>query len=320
MELISAVVTDINRNVAATLKLCGPSILTQGKFAEQTISILASIITKSHGCQQDIGDEADESLDDEESSEYDWLVIDTALDVVIGLSAALGDQFSEAWKIFQKPVMKYASSQTNYERSTAIGVIAECTANMGGGVSQFTAPLLKLLLHRLTDEDNETKSNAAYAIGLLVFHSTDSATYLPAYTEILRKLEPLLHTKVARTLDNASGCVCRMIMAHQDQVPIDDILPVLVGLLPLKEDYEENKPIYECITGLYQHNNQTIINLTPQLIPIFASILGEPSEQLENDTRSKVVEVVKFIHGKNASLINGNPVLTQFVLSREPGW
>jgi hypothetical protein len=193
---IRAVITDINRNVAATLKLCGPSILTQGKFAEQTISILASIITKSHPCQQDIGDEADQSPEDEESSEYDWLVIDTALDVVIGLAAALGSQFSEAWKIFQKPVMKYASSQTNYERSTAIGVIAECTAHMGNGVSPFTAPLLKLLLHRLTDEDDETKSNASYAIGLLIYHSTDSNTYLPAFKEILRKLEPLLHTRV----------------------------------------------------------------------------------------------------------------------------
>ncbi|EHK99024.1 putative importin subunit beta-4 [Glarea lozoyensis 74030] len=294
-EVDRAVITDINRNVAATLKLCGPSILTQGKFAEQTISILASIITKSHPCQQDIGDEADQSPEDEESSEYDWLVIDTALDVVIGLAAALGSQFSEAWKIFQKPVMKYASSQTNYERSTAIGVIAECTAHMGNGVSPFTAPLLKLLLHRLTDEDDETKSNASYAI------------------EILRKLEPLLHTQVARTLDNASGCVCRMIMAHQDQVPVDDILPVLVELLPLKEDYEENKPIYECITGLYEHQNPSIMALTPQLIPVFAAVVGEPAEQLEPDTRSRIVAVVKFIHAKDASLIQGNQVLSQFV-------
>jgi hypothetical protein len=104
-----------------------------------------------------------------------------------------------------------------------------------------------------------------------------------------------------------------MIMAHQDQVPVDDILPVLVELLPLKEDYEENKPIYECITGLYEHQNPTIMALTPQLIPVFAAVLGEPAEQLEPDTRSRIVAVVKFIHGKDASLIQGNQVLSQFV-------
>jgi hypothetical protein len=249
LRTISAVVTDINRNVSATLKLCGPAIMTQKDFAERMTSTIASIITKSHPCQQDMGDD-DDHEEEEESSEYDWLVIDTALDVVIGMSKALGDQFGELWKIYMKPVMKFASSQTNYERSTAVGVIAECTRNMGASITPFTGQILKLLLHRLSDEDPETKSNAAYAIGLLVLYSTDSATYLPSYKTILTKLEPLLQTQHARTLDNASGCVCRMIMAHHDKVPIDDILPVLVDLLPLKEDYEENEPIYTCIAGL----------------------------------------------------------------------
>lgn len=245
-------VTDINRNVAATLKACGPAILAQESFAQRCTTILAAIVTRSHPCQRDLGDDEEDRTDvgEEETSEYDWLVIDTALDVVIGLSNALGSQFAEVWKIFQKPVMKFASSQTNFERSTAVGVVAECTAHMGAGVTPYTPVLLKLLLHRLSDEDPETKSNAAYAIGLLIYHSTDSAAYLPSYNTILSKLEPLLQTQRARTLDNACGCVSRMIMAHQDKVPVDDIIPVLVDLLPLTEDYEENKPIFECITGL----------------------------------------------------------------------
>lgn len=221
---------------------------------ERTTSILAAIITKSHPCQQDLGDDDDhEDLEEEESSEYDWLVIDTALDVIIGLSAALGPQFNEIWKIFQKPIMKFASSQTSFERSTAIGVVAECTQHMGSSVTPYTATLLKLLLHRLSDEDPETKSNAAYAIGLLVFHSQDSDTYLPSFNTILGKLEPLLQTEHARTLDNACGCVSRMIMAHPDKVPVSDIMPIVVEMLPLKEDYEENKPIFECITGLCKY-------------------------------------------------------------------
>jgi len=214
-------------------------------------TVIAAIITKAHPCQNDMGDDDDhEGLEEEESSEYDWLVIDTALDVVIGMSKALGEQFSEGWKIFGKPILKFASSQTSYERSTSVGVIAECTRNMDGGVTPYTAQLMKVLMHRLSDEDPETKSNAAYAMGLLVFHSKDTATYLPNYNQILTKLEPLLQTRSARTLDNACGCVSRMIMAHQDKVPVGDIMPVLVDLLPLTEDYEENVPIFECITGL----------------------------------------------------------------------
>ncbi|KAH8816216.1 armadillo-type protein [Xylogone sp. PMI_703] len=309
-EVDRAVVTDINRNVAATLKLCGPALLTQENFAEQTTTIVASMITKSHPAQQDLGDDEDpETAEADESSEYDWLLIDTALDVIIGMATALGDQFGELWKVFQKPVMKFASSPTNYERSTAIGVIAECTQAMGAAVTPYTETLLKLLLHRLDDEDAETKSNAAYAVGLLVYHSTDSAAYLPQFNTILRKLEPLLHTQVARTLDNACGCVSRMIMAHPDKVPIGDIMPVLVGLLPLKEDFEENKPIFECIAGLYHHQNPTIIELTPKLIPVFAHVLGEPAEQLDAVTRKNVIDTVKFIGSNQPSLVEGNETL-----------
>ncbi len=302
--------------------------MTQANFAERMTSTVASIISKAHACQQDMGDDDDhEALEEDESSEYDWLVIDTALDVVIGMSKALGDQFGEMWKVYQKLILKYASSQTNYERSTSVGVIAECTRNMDSGVTPYTAQLMKVLMHRLSDEDPETKSNAAYAMGLLIFHSKDTAAYLPSFNQILGKLEPLLQTRRARTLDNACGCVSRMIMAHQDKVPVDDIMPVLVDLLPLTEDYEENTPIFECIAGLCKqnpptshtkdeltniadhHQNSTIIELTPKLIPIFASVLSEPEEQLDDSTRAKVVATVKFIAEKNPALVQGNEKL-----------
>ena len=41
-----------------------------------------------------------------------------------------------------------------------------------------------------------------------------------------------------------------MVTAHPDRVAIAEYLPLLVDRLPLKEDYEENKPIYECMFKL----------------------------------------------------------------------
>lgn len=244
------VVTEINRSVAFTLKACGPSILGQKDFMEQVITVLGTIITRSHPSQQDLGDEDEEQAALQGSSEWDWLTVDTALDVVIGLAAALGAQFAEIWKVFEKPIMKFVSSQESLERSTTVGMLAECVNYMGGACSPYTSTLLRPLLHRLSDEDKETKSNAAYAIGQLVFHSQDEKTYLPEYNTILTKLEPLLQIKDARLQDNAAGCVCRMIMAHPDKMPIANVLPALVDLLPLKEDYQENKPVYQCIHKL----------------------------------------------------------------------
>src|SRR5204862_6935191 len=103
--------------------------------------ILTAIINKQHPCQMDLGADADEEFNPEESSEYDWLLIDTAFDAIIGLSVALGHTFGELWKIFEKTIMKYASSQENIERSTAVGLIAECINGMGAAVSPYTSTL-----------------------------------------------------------------------------------------------------------------------------------------------------------------------------------
>ncbi|CAJ2505859.1 Uu.00g132530.m01.CDS01 [Anthostomella pinea] len=289
------VVTEINRSVAFTLKACGPAILGQQGMMEQIITVIGTIVTRSHTCQLDMGDEDEDQDPSQGSSEWDWLIIDTALDVMIGLACALGPQFAEVWKVFEKPVMKFVSSNEAIERSTAVGVVAECVAYMGSAVTPYTSNLLRTLLHRLSDEDKETKSNAAYATGQLVFHSEDAKAYLSSYPQIMGKLEPLLQIKDARLQDNAAGCLCRMILAHPDHVPIADVLPALVDLLPLREDYEENKPVYQCLHELYVISNPTVQELTPKLLPIFHKVLSPPEEQLEEETREVVMEMVRIL-------------------------
>ncbi|KAK4655064.1 hypothetical protein QC762_405040 [Podospora pseudocomata] len=310
-EADRSVVTDINRNVAATLKTCGPAIIADNVFLTETITAVGAIITRSHPCQQDLGDD-DEEQEVLGSSEYDWLVIDTALDVVIGLAIALGPDFNELWKIFEKPILKFAGSEAeNIERSTGVGVIAECAANMGETVTPYTEKLLKLLLKRLSDTDQETKSNAAYAVGQLIFSSTASNIYLPHYQTILQKLEPMLQIPEARIKDNAAGCLCRMIMAHADQVPLPHVLPALVGLLPLKEDFEENTPVYQCISKLFELNEPTIQGLAPQLIPVFEAVLSPPADQLDDETREIVRHIVQGLFKLNQGLFNNHPTVLQ---------
>lgn len=62
-----------------------------------------------------------------------------------------------------------------------------------------------------------------------------------------------------------------------------------------------------------QHGNATMINLSPQMMPVFAAVLDEPAEQLDEATRAKVVEMVKFIASKDVSLIDGNAVLMKYL-------
>ncbi|KAF2713475.1 ARM repeat-containing protein [Pleomassaria siparia CBS 279.74] len=297
-EMDRGTVTDINRDVAATLKLCGPALLLTetGNVVDEMAQQLLDVISKHHPCQQDLGDEIEEEDILDESAEYDWLVIETAMEALTALSVSLGESFAPLWKMFEKPVMKYASSQESTERSAAVGTIAECVANMGAACTPHTTAILKLLLHRLSDEDPETKSNAVYGIGLLCEKTTNEAEILKALPQIFAKIEPLLNAQdQARLLDNTAGCVSRLISKHPEKIPISEVLPRLVQLLPLREDYEENKPIFRMIVQLYQANEPTIVQLTPQLMKVLEAVLSPPEEQLEEETRSQLTELVTYL-------------------------
>jgi hypothetical protein len=235
------------------------------------------------------------------------------MEVITCLSVALGPSFGELWKAFEKPIVKYASSQESIERSAAVGAIAECIGNMGAGCTPYATNLQKLLVHRLSDEDPETKSNAVYGIGLLCENTTNDGEILNSLPTIFSKLEPLLGAQdQARLLDNTAGCVSRFISKHGDKIPIAEVLPRMVQLLPLREDYEENKPIFSMIVKLCkssstvvsfyhanclldQANEPTVQQLTPQLMSVFEQVLGPPEEQLEEETRSQLVELVKYL-------------------------
>jgi len=289
-----SVITDINRNVAATLKACGPAILVaKDGGLQEIISVVSMIITRSHPCQQDLGDEEEEVQLEEGSSEYDWLVIDTALDVVVGLAAALGPAFGELWKIFEKPVLKLASSTEDLHRSTAVGTLAEIIKYAGEAITPFTESLGQAVARRLSDPDPLAKSNAAYAIGLLILNSADTGKTFPLYPQLWEKLEPLLSVTEMRMTDNVAGAVSRMMLKNPDGSFVAEALPAVVKVLPLQEDYEENSPIYQNIFKLYEQSNQTVQQLTPQLLGIFEKALGGPDDQLEPETREIVQRMLQ---------------------------
>lgn len=305
-----SVVTDINSNVAATLKACGPAVLgNKDGMLQEIVTVVGLILTRSHPCQQDLGDEQEEQDAEGGSSEYDWLVIDTALDVVVGLGAALGSDFAELWKILEKPVLKLASSSEDLHRSTAVGGVAEIIKYTGNAITPFTDSLGQALVRRLGDNDALAKSNAAYALGLLILHSGETGKTFPMFGPLWEKLEPLLSVNESRMTDNVAGCICRMMTKNPDNGFVAEALPAVIGVLPLTEDYEENAPIYECIVKLYKESNSTVQQATPQLLPIFEKVLSPPEEQLESETRQMLQQTIQMLYKAQPGLLANHPNL-----------
>jgi hypothetical protein len=195
--------------------------------------------------------------------------------------------------------------------------MAEIITGMGPAVTPLTTKFLQVLMRRLTDEDMQTRSNAAYAVGRLVEKSNSDQEIVNAYPSILEKVESYLRVSEARLPDNAAGCLSRMILKHKDKVPIADVLPALVDTLPLKNDFDENEPLYRMICQMCKFNpcllpvsihhfpnillpdkweDETVRSLTPRLIPVFQAVLTGDSDQLEDERRAELIELVSWLN------------------------
>ncbi|BFZ57666.1 hypothetical protein PYCC9005_004719 [Savitreella phatthalungensis] len=299
------VVMEVFRNLAETLRLCGPALLGSSDELEALCNNLVAVLKGEHACQEDdaafaFGNDAgpaDEDEDDvfveaDESSEYEAMLLDAAADVVIALASTLKASFETPFGIFLPLVERLARSQNSSERATAVATLGEVAAGLGQHVSVYTDRIFSCLMNGLGDNDREVRSNSAYAVGLLCQFSSQDLT--PQYLSILQKLQPLFAGDNHRfAKDNAIGCTARMILARREAVPMAQVLPVVVANLPLTEDFAENTPVYKMLCALLKAGDATALAHIDALLPVFASVLSAQPEQLTGEARSELTEVCR---------------------------
>lgn len=179
---------------------------------------------------------------------------------------------------------------------------------MKSAISPSTLPLLELFYQALSDDEPEVHSNAAFAVGVLVEHSAVDLS--PQYLHLLAALRPLFEvpsdapTAKLNARDNAAGAVSRMILKNSDAIPLDQVLPVIVGILPLKNDFLENRPVFRALFHLFRRVPGVIAPYLDQLLPVFAHVL-DPSgpDQLGDEVRAELIQLVQALNAENPAKI-----------------
>ncbi|KAG0344463.1 hypothetical protein BG004_004468 [Podila humilis] len=302
------VVVHLCQELGETIKQCGPGIIAS-YISEINVHLL-SILEKRSNCQQELVDE-EGLLDEDEQAEYDALLISASTDMVVAFSEALGASFVPFAQGFIPHIAKYyKKSKPSSERSMAVGCLGEVANNLKAGVTEFTEVLFPIFVKALSDEEDEVRSNAAFAIGALAQNTTIDIS--SQYPTILAALHPLFHNQdLVNVTDNACGAVARLIMAHPEAVPLEQVLPVFVGALPLKQDYAENEPVFKVLLSLIRSQNSWMVDHVAQLLPVFASVLASEDE-IKPDTRAELVEILKALNQQYPELNIGVSPLAQF--------
>uniref|UniRef100_A0A8C5PG40 Importin N-terminal domain-containing protein n=1 Tax=Leptobrachium leishanense TaxID=445787 RepID=A0A8C5PG40_9ANUR len=189
---------------------------------------------------------------------------------------------------------KVKPSCTPAEKSFAAGTLAESVMALGPAVVQFVPQILPAFISGVRDEDKEVRSNSVFGLGVLVEHGGDS-----------------ISEKDARVLDNVCGAVSRMVLSHANGVPLEQVFPVMLRSLPLKEDFEENSTVFKCIAYLYENFASQVTTQLVDIVRIFSQVLG--TKEIQPDTENSLILLLR-------DMAQRFPQELHNAIEGEPGW
>ncbi|KAG5652615.1 hypothetical protein H0H81_004344 [Sphagnurus paluster] len=317
IPLLEMYETEDNKSVASslcvglaeTITKIGPAFV-EGHL-ETICNIAIQILEQKAFCQQD-PDQDEEEEAPEDQAEYDSVLISSAGDLVSALAGALGADFTPAFNKFFPLIAKYyKKSRSLSDRSSAIGCLAEIIAGMKGAITPSTEPLLELFYRALGDSDAEVQSNAAFAIGQLVENT--EVDLAPQYIHLLGALRPLFQvtpdspTAKLNAKDNAAGAVGRLLVRNSAAIPLDQVLPIFVDALPLKNDYLENRPVFRAIFHLFRTNGAALYPFLDRLLQVFGYVL-DPSqpEQVGEDIRAELIQLINAVNAEDPAKVQAS--------------
>lgn len=275
--------------------------MIDGAYHQRISEHIMEILENRSACQLDADQEdwfEDQNNDTAESAQ---LLFSAATDVVGALAAVLGNDAIPYMQKMVPAIVKYAAAdRATTERSTAVGCLGEIIAGFKADITPFTADLFPIITRAINDQEAEVRSNAAFALGLLIQHtSTDMSS---SYIQILSLLQPMLlipqnaPEPECNARDNTAGAVGRLIMKNADALPLADILPSFFNVLPLKNDFLENKAVYGAIFHLFRVNDQVLKPYLPRMQELFAYQMSpEHANELDTDTTTQLHGLVRHL-------------------------
>ena len=172
---------------------------------------------------------------------------------------------------------------------------------MKDAISPHTQPLLELIYLALSDSESTVLSDAAFALGLVVENSQVDLSQ--QYLQLLGALRPIFVVTADASAvklnakDNAAGAVGRLIVRNTAAIPLDQVLPVFIDALPLKNDYLENRPVFRALFHLFRTNGPALYPFMDRLLSVFTFVLDSPGEeQITEGIRTELIHLLALIN------------------------
>ncbi|KAH8303666.1 hypothetical protein KR018_010265 [Drosophila ironensis] len=228
--------------------------------------------------------------EDLEDSEFDEAVFENTGNLLPLMGYALPRKtftlyFGRLYPIFIQKMTKKASSCEL--RGFLFGALADCFQHLGHDAAAFFDDLCPVFIRSVQDRLPRTRQNVYYGLGELVYYSDEKS--FPMYPEILHALsEAIARERDAAALDNICGAVARLIITNVAAMPLEQVLPVWMTHLPLRDDMDECDTIQKAFQVLYMSARNIIEPYLEQMLAVSIHMLYKDHLSRSECTRNCV--------------------------------
>lgn len=294
------VVAQACMSVADIVKDCGFAAIEpyMPRIAEATLVLL-----RQESCCQQVESDGEDDGD----IDHDEVLMDAVSDLLPAFAKVMGSYFDPIFAKLFDPLMKFAKSpHPPQDKTMVVATLAEVAQEMGAPISAYVDKIMPLVLKELASSEATNRRNAAFCVGEIC--KNGGAAALKYYGDILHALHRLFGNSEPdhAVTDNAAGAIARMIMVQPQSIPLNQVLPVFIKALPLKEDHEESMAVYSCICNLLLSSHPQILPLVPDVMHVFAQVVVSPDESDEVKTNiGKAVSHLISVYGQQMQPILG---------------
>ncbi|KAH8372416.1 hypothetical protein KR093_011406, partial [Drosophila rubida] len=279
--------------------------------------------------------------DDVDDSEYDEMLIENAGNLLPQFGKTLSPEifsmyFGRLFSFFvNKLVINYRSSSflirviiNNYQfqnkakkndvsehRTFVYGVLAESFQSLGNCVPTYFDTICPMFIGGASDSEAKARQNCYYGLGELVLHGEEKS--FESFPAILQALSGAIASeKNPSALDNICGAVARMIVTNHNLVPIQQVLPVFLANLPLREDMDEIEMVIKAFEVLYMQARPAIVDFLEQIMVNLIHALHK-NQISDQESKVRVVAFLKEIStqfpDKYNNVANSSPEVISFL-------
>eukprot|EP01132_Coremiostelium_polycephalum_P009129 gene9129-11185_t len=257
------VITRVCFSIAKTIQTLGaaPVFPYLQSLCENLIGILQGKLHCQTKYSEDTPDDEDdinegqqdEDYVDEEDEDEDFRLIEGAAECIIEVALSLGSRFKQYLELILPFLFKLTKPKIHHSmRACIIGALAECIKAIESDFSNHFDALFKLSIQGLTDESSKVKRTSLYLLGVIIKSSVIAKQ--DHFNLALQKISPIImnsQNESEEVIDNAIGCLSRLILTNYSFVPVDQILPVYLSKLPIKCDLDEIDTVVSTFTLLF---------------------------------------------------------------------